>query len=126
MRKAGVVLDTAAVLVFVAIGRHAHARASSVAGMARTSWPFLSGLAAGWLGIAWSGRSGRRDGANLGAGAAACVSTVALGMVLRLVSGQGTAVAFVLVSLGFLGAAMLGWRLVWRYARSRRAAVTGS
>jgi hypothetical protein len=32
-------------------------------------------------------------------------------MVLRVVSGQGTAVAFVVVAFGFLGLTMLGWRL---------------
>jgi hypothetical protein len=33
-------------------------------------------------------------------------------MVLRAVSGQGTAVAFVFVALAFLGLFMLGWRVV--------------
>jgi ABC-type Na+ efflux pump permease subunit len=45
-------------------------------------------------------------------------------MTLRVVSGQGTAFAFVLVALGFLGLAMLGWRLVdiaTSRARSSRA-----
>ncbi|WP_375539031.1 DUF3054 family protein [Actinomadura sp. J1-007] len=33
-------------------------------------------------------------------------------MGLRIVSGQGTAFAFVLVSLAFLGVTLLGWRVV--------------
>jgi hypothetical protein len=37
---------------------------------------------------------------------------VVLGMVLRVVSGQGTAVAFIGVALAFLGLFLLGWRLV--------------
>lgn len=52
-------------------------------------------------------------------GVLVCVSTVALGMALRVVSGQGTAVAFVLVALGFLGAVMLGWRLLGAYVQRR-------
>jgi len=32
-------------------------------------------------------------------------------MVLRVVSGQGTAAAFIVVALAFLGLFMLGWRL---------------
>jgi hypothetical protein len=32
--------------------------------------------------------------------------------VLRVVAGQGTAVAFVLVALAFLGLFLLGWRVV--------------
>ena len=35
-------------------------------------------------------------------------------------AGQGTAVAFVLVALAFLGVFLLGWRLVFRLARVRR------
>jgi hypothetical protein len=35
---------------------------------------------------------------------------VAIGMLLRVVSGQGTAFAFVLVALAFLGLFQLGWR----------------
>jgi Protein of unknown function (DUF3054) len=37
-------------------------------------------------------------------------------MVLRVVSGQGTALAFIIVALAFLGLFLLGWRLCWRLA----------
>jgi hypothetical protein len=41
-------------------------------------------------------------------------------MVLRVASGQGTAFAFVLVALAFLGLFQLGWRVaVSRTARIR-------
>jgi hypothetical protein len=53
------------------------------------------------------------------------LACVVLGMVLRVVSGQGTAVPFVGVALAFLGAAMLGWRVLARGASAlngRRAA----
>jgi hypothetical protein len=40
-------------------------------------------------------------------------------MVLRVVSGQGTAFAFVLVALAFLGLFLLGWRLLARLAGGR-------
>jgi hypothetical protein len=36
-------------------------------------------------------------------------------MVLRVVSGQGTALAFILVALAFLGLFLLGWRLACGY-----------
>jgi hypothetical protein len=39
---------------------------------------------------------------------------VAGGQVLRVVAGQGTAAAFVIVSLLFLGLFLLGWRLLAR------------
>jgi hypothetical protein len=115
MRKAGVAADLAAVLLFVGIGRSVHAHGLSLAGLASTAWPFVSGLCAGWIAIAAS----RRDGTSVMDGVLVCVSTVALGMALRVVSGQGTAVAFVLVALGFLGAVMLGWRLLGAYVQRR-------
>jgi len=42
----------------------------------------------------------------------AWLGAVALGMVLRVVSGQGTALAFIGVALAFLGLFLLGWRLL--------------
>ncbi len=46
--------------------------------------------------------------------------TVAIGMILRVVSGQGTAVAFIGVALAFLGLFQLGWRVVAQWiARAR-------
>ncbi|MGO9962938.1 MAG: DUF3054 domain-containing protein [Acidimicrobiales bacterium] len=107
MRAAAVAADVVVVLVFVGIGRAVHSHGISVAGLASTTWPFLSGLAAGWLVV--FGR--RSDGASALWGLVVSVSTVALGMTLRVISGQGTAVAFVIVATCFLGAAMIGWRL---------------
>jgi len=101
------VLDCCCVLVFVIIGRASHAKGESLAGIASTAWPFLAGLAIGWvLTRAW-----RRPGGLVPAGLGAWLGTVGLGMVLRMVSGQGTAYAFVAVALGFLGLVLLGWRL---------------
>jgi hypothetical protein len=117
MRPAKMATDALAVLVFVAIGRAVHAHGLSVVGLVSTGWPFLSGLAAGWVTVAVR----RRDGASLLDGGTVLVSTVGLGMILRVVAGQGTAVAFVFVTLGFLGVAMLGWRLALTGLRSRRA-----
>ena len=47
------------------------------------------------------------------------LGTVAIGMALRVVAGQGTAFAFILVALAFLGLFQLGWRVVWRMVASR-------
>jgi hypothetical protein len=86
-----------------------------VAGQARTAWPFLAGLAVGVV----ASRAWRRPGSITGAGIAVWLSTVAVGMLLRVVSGQGTAVAFIAVALVFLGVTMLGWRLVARWVAAR-------
>jgi hypothetical protein len=109
--RLAVVLDCCCVLVFVIIGRASHAKGESLGGIASTAWPFLTGLAGGWL----AGRGWRRPLGLFPAGVGAWLGTVALGMVLRVVSGQGTAFAFILVALAFLGLFLLGWRLVTSY-----------
>jgi FtsH-binding integral membrane protein len=117
MRSArlAVLLDCCCVLVFVIIGRASHAKGESLAGIASTAWPFLAGLGTGWL----AARAWRRPLGLFPAGVGAWLGAVALGMVLRVVSGQGTAFAFVLVALAFLGLFLLGWRLVARLATGR-------
>jgi hypothetical protein len=112
----GAALDLCCVGAFVAIGRASHTEGETLAGIARTGWPFLTGLAAGWLVT----RAWRRPGAVVPAGTGVWISTVALGMLLRAASGQGVAAAFVVVALAFLGLFMLGWRLV-RLTTSRFA-----
>lgn len=109
-----VVVDLCCVMAFVLIGRSSHSEGETVAGIATTAWPFLSGLVIGWVAT----RGWRRPAALAGTGAGVWLATVAGGMVLRVVSGQGTAPTFVLVALVFLGTAMLGWRAVarWRVA----------
>jgi hypothetical protein len=105
--RLAVILDLCCVLAFVIIGRASHARGESVAGIASTAWPFLAGLLGGWLGT----RAWRRPLALVPSGLGAWLGAVGLGMVLRVVAGQGTAVAFVLVALAFLGLFLLGWRV---------------
>jgi FtsH-binding integral membrane protein len=104
------------VLIFVVIGRSAHDHGVTASGMAGTSWPFLVGLAAGWV----VARTWRRPLELVPTALLVTVTCVAVGMVLRVVSGQGTAVAFVLVAVAFLGTALLGWRALARLAVARR------
>ncbi|MFB4311537.1 DUF3054 domain-containing protein [Actinomadura sp. GTD37] len=112
------VLDACCVLVFVVIGRATHEEAASVAGFAATAWPFLVGAGAGWV----AGRVWRRPEAVVPGGVAVWAAAVAVGMPLRAISGQGTAAAFVIVALVFLGAALLGWRGAVALARRRSPA----
>jgi len=103
-------LDVACVLVFVVIGRASHTQGEALAGVASTSWPFLCGLGVGWA----VSRAWRRPLALRPAGLAVWLCTVAFGMILRVVAGQGTAVAFIVVALAFLGLLLFGWRVVAR------------
>ena len=118
--RLAVVLDCCCVLLFVVIGRASHTKGESLAGIASTAWPFLAGLAAGWLVTA--GLAGRpwRPYLPWPGGVGAWLGTVALGMVLRVVAGQGTAFAFVAVALVFLGLFLLGWRALAQVAARRR------
>jgi FtsH-binding integral membrane protein len=108
MMKRALIFDCCCVLLFVVIGRASHAKGESLGGIASTAWPFLAGLAGGWL----AARAWRRPFGLFPAGVGAWLGAVILGMVLRVVSGQGTAVAFIGVALAFLGLFLLGWRLV--------------
>src|ERR1700733_11250951 len=106
--RLAVILDCCCVLVFVIIGRASHTKGESLGGIASTAWPFLAGLAGGWL----AARAWRRPFGLFPAGVGAWLGAVALGMGLRGGCGEGTAVAFIGVALAFLGLFPLGWRLV--------------
>jgi len=118
VQRAAVLPDLCCVLAFVVIGRASHGEAASIAGLARTLWPFLAGLAAGLAAT----RGWRRPAAIVPTGVVVWLATVALGMLLRVVSGQGTTFAFTLVALAFLGLFMLGWRAAARGSAAVRAA----
>ena len=102
------ILDGLTVLVFVIIGRANHHHGENVDGVLSTLWPFALGVIVGWTVLMSQKQSGRspRNGVVV------MLCTVAVGMVLRVVSGQGTAFTFIVVALVFLGAVMVGWRLL--------------
>jgi len=109
MRMAGAaVVDCCLVLVFVVIGRASHGEAGRLAGLVSTAWPFLAGMGIGEL----TTRSWRRPVALVPTGIGVWLSTVTIGMSLRILAGQGTAMAFIAVALAFLGAFLLGWRVI--------------
>jgi hypothetical protein len=113
MRAAlSIAADVCCVLIFVVIGRANHHAGETLTGVASTAWPFLAGLAAGEL----LTRAWRRPLAGVPTGAGVWLAAVTGGQVLRVVAGQGTEAAFVIVSLLFLGLFLLGWRLAARQA----------
>jgi hypothetical protein len=124
MRSAGSALaDVCCVLLFVVIGRANHHAGGGLAGLWDTAWPFAAGTVTGLLAT----RYWRRPTALVPTGLGVWLCTVAIGMVLRVISGQGTAFAFILVALAFLGLFQLGWRvLAGRAAAAQRTGIRGS
>jgi peptidoglycan/LPS O-acetylase OafA/YrhL len=107
--------DAVLIMVFAAIGRDAHHRGDIVSGVFLTAWPFLAGAAIAWLlGIV------RRRPLSLSAGVAVWLGTVAVGMILRAVTGQSVVVAFVIVALLSLGLFLLGYRALLALVRRFR------
>jgi Protein of unknown function (DUF3054) len=110
-----VVWDVVTILVFVAIGRAVHDHGVRSAGVASTSWPFLVGLAGAW----WLVLRRRWNAGSVKASVTVLTGTIVVGMTLRVIVGQGTAVAFIVVAVVFLGALMVGARVAVVRRRSR-------
>ncbi|WP_306232437.1 DUF3054 domain-containing protein [Agrococcus beijingensis] len=108
-----IAVDAVAVIAFAAIGRATHdgdVLGSWGLGLATTAWPFLVALAIGWLAC----RGWRAPLAPLRTGVSIWLVTVVGGMLLRVLSGQGTAAPFVIVATLTLLLLLVGWRLVAR------------
>ena len=110
------VADLVLVLVFVLIGRSSHSEGFSLGGTLVTFWPFLVGLVVGWLAT----RAWRYPVRVVLPGIPIWLFTVAVGMFLRVLSGQGVEVSFVIVALIVLGVFLLGWRLIAQPFSKRR------
>lgn len=112
--------DVVCVVVFCAIGRRSHAEGLTVGGIAETAWPFLAGTGIGWL----AAKAWRQPLSPAPTGVLIWLCTVAVGMVLRRISGQGVAVSFIVVAALVTAVLLLGWRgavtLLHRRVRHRR------
>ncbi len=114
MRAISLLLDVLVVLLFAVVGRASHSEGLSVLGVLGVAWPFGAGMLGGWLvaaGLAQVPMSRVR------AGVLVWLATVAGGMSIRALTGQGSAPAFVVVAALTLGLGVLGWRLVLRWVR---------
>ena len=104
---AALLIDLVCVIVFCTIGRRSHAEGLTVAGVAETAWPFLTGTAVGWLAV----RAWRRPTTLTPTGIVVWLSTVVIGMALRKATSQGTAISFVVVASLVTAILLLGWRV---------------
>jgi peptidoglycan/LPS O-acetylase OafA/YrhL len=111
--------DVAAVLVFCAVGRRSHAEGITIAGVATTAWPFLTGTVVGWL----VARGWQRPTAVVPTGLVVWLCTVVIGMLLRKASSASVAGSFVVVASLVTAVLLLGWRAVVGLALRRRSNV---
>jgi len=113
--------DAALITLFAATGRASH-DSDVLTGLWQTAWPFLAALVIGWtISRAW-----RAPFAPARTGVVVWVVVLAGGMALRALTGQGTALAFVIVAAVTLCLLLVGWRLlvagVARLSRRRTTA----
>lgn len=105
---AALAADLVCVIVFCTIGRRSHAEGLTVAGIAETAWPFLTGTLAGWL----AARAWQRPTSLYPTGLIVWVVTVAVGMLLRKATSVGTAPSFIVVASITTAVLLLGWRAI--------------
>ena len=110
-------IDVVMVLVFAVAGRRTHDEGDPILGVLDTAWPFLVAAVVGSL-IArgWRKPYGRSTAIIV------WITTVLLGMGLRLLSGDTAAWPFWIVTFLVLGILLLGWRLVARRVKRRTPA----
>lgn len=108
--------DLVCVVVFCTVGRRSHAEGLTIAGIAETAWPFLTGTAVGWL----LARGWQRPAALAPTGLVVWVATVVVGMLLRKLTSQGTATSFIVVASVTTAVLLLGWRGIARALAGRR------
>lgn len=90
--------DVLLVLLFALIGRLSHSEPISIGAVFLVAYPFILGLLAGW---AASYRLGFPVNSTLG-GLTIWFSTLALGMILRALTGGGVQFSFIVVAGIFL------------------------
>ena len=108
-------LDLICVVAFVALGIQNHAESDS---LLKVAAPFVAALA-----VAWIVAAPLRAPETLKAGGVIWLVTLVGGMLLRRVTGEGTAFTFILVAAGFLAVTMLGWRAISGFLRGRSTPV---
>ena len=111
-----IAVDVICILIFAIIGRSSHQEATDLLGVAHTAWPFLAGCLLGTL----IGRTWRRPYA-LRSGVAVWLGTVIGGMALRVLTGGGVQLSFVIVASIFLAVFLIGWRAGLQLIQHARA-----
>jgi Protein of unknown function (DUF3054) len=114
-----IAVDVICILVFAIVGRSSHQEATDLLGVAQTAWPFLVGCLLGTL----LGRTWRHPYA-LASGVAVWLGTVIGGMTLRVFTGAGVQLSFVVVASIVLALFIVGWRAGLQLIQRARAKIS--
>ena len=107
--------DVICILVFAIVGRSTHGEGTHLLGVLQTVWPFLAGYAVGLaVSRGWRHPLATRPAVVL------WLSTVAVAMLLRMLTGAGTPWPFVVATTVVLGLLLLGWRGLHRLVERAR------
>lgn len=103
-------IDGAFVVAFCIIGRVSHESGifGDLPGLLGTIWPFVAALILAHGAAVLT----KRDASRILPGLAIWAVTVIGGLALRAVSGQGTALSFMIVTTLVVAAFLLGWRVI--------------
>lgn len=114
-----ILIDLVLVVIFCVIGRLSHAEGifSDLPGLLNTIWPFVLALLVAHAVLLL--RRVRND--SLASGALLWATTVVVGLLLRALSGQGTALPFIIVATLTLALFLVGWRAVLAIMRRVRS-----
>ncbi|HEY6811054.1 MAG TPA: DUF3054 domain-containing protein [Propionibacteriaceae bacterium] len=111
-----IAVDVICILVFAILGRSSHEETTDLLGVAHTAWPFLAGCLMGTLiGRTW------RHPVSVKSGVAVWLGTVVGGMVLRVLTGAGVQLTFIIVASCVLALLLIGWRAGLRLIQHARA-----
>ncbi len=117
--------DLVVVLGFALIGRLSHEEGNLALGTLATAAPFVLGLLAGWTRAPCAGIATAERARSVRFGWWLLAWTMAGGVVLRWVTGEGLAPAFLVVAASVLTAGLVGRRWAggrWRERRRERVA----
>ena len=103
------VVDAVLVVVFSTFGRGAHSEGLGAAQVWGTAWPFLVGLAVGWLILLAT----RRAPGTVRSGVLVWVATLVVGMAIRGIGdGRVPHWSFILVAATVTAVFLIGWRAI--------------
>lgn len=120
-----VVIDVIAVVAFAVAGRLHHGEGADIAGVASTAWPFLVGLAAGWVTVL-KAYENVHPMHIFPAGVTLWAWTMIGGVIIRILTEAGTAISFVLTATIVTGVLLVGWRALAQLAMRLRRTPTPS